>query len=445
MKRGPQCRLDKKLSIKNLLKVVWKSFDIPEASNVENRGLKQRITLKDCLKGAFAMFSLKSPSLLSFDLGSREKTIDYNLKSLYRLKRVPCDTYMRERLDVVDPKDLRQPFLNLFHVAQRAKLLQRYEFLGGYLLSVDGTGYFESKNIFCENCCKKTHRNGVVGYYHYMLGAAIVHPSLKQVFPLCPEPIVKQDGNSKNDCEARALYRMLPDIKREHPNIKKLILVCDALSANTPAINYIKSFDYSYIINAKPSATKNLYDWIAGLPLNEVKLTKGKNKYSFRYINKVPLNDNKEAPFVNFLECVAEEVKGRKVSKKTFAWVTDIKIGDKNVHDIMLGGRARWKIENETFNTLKNQGYQLEHNFGHGKKNLSSMFAMIMMLAFLVDQIQEAACGLFQTAMKCNYSRRRFWEKFRALFYGFLIDSWEDLFDSITFGPKGTKLVPNTS
>lgn len=445
MKRGPQKRLDKKLSIKNLLMVISKSFDIPEVSNTENRGLKQNITLKDCLKGAFAMFSLKSPSLLSFDLGSREKTLIHNLKNLYGLKKVPCDTYMRERLDVVDPRNLRQPFLDLFHEAQRAKLLQRYEFLGGYLLSVDGTGYFESKNIFCENCCKKTHKNGTIGYYHYMLGAAIVHPSLKQVVPLCPEPIVKQDGNSKNDCESRAFYRMLPDIKKEHPNIKRFILVCDALSANTPAINSIKSFGYSYIINAKVSATKSLYDWIDGLTLNEVKLTKGKNKYSFRYINKVPLNDNKEAPFVNFLECIAEEVKGRKVSKKTFAWVTDIEIGDKNVHDIMRGGRARWKIENETFNTLKNQGYQLEHNFGHGKKNLSSIFAMIMMLAFLADQIQEAGCGLFQAAMKSNYARRRFWEKFRALFYGFLINSWEDLFNSITFGPRGTRLVPNTS
>ena len=396
-------------------------------------------------KGRVCNVSLKSPSLLSFDLGSREKTLFCNLKNLYVLRRVPCDTCMREKLDVVDPRDLRQPFLDLFHVAQRAKLLQRYEFLGGYLLSVDGTGYFESKNIFCENCCKKIHRNGTIGYYHYILGAAIVHPSMKQVIPLCPEPIVKQDGNSKNDCESRALYRMLPDLKNEHPNIKRFILICDALSANTPAINRIKSFDYSYIINAKPSANKSLYDWIDGLTLDEVKLTKGKNKYSFKYINKVPLNDNKEAPFVNFLECVAEEVKGRKVSKKTFAWVTDIKISNKNVHDIMLGGRARWKIENETFNTLKNQGYQLEHNFGHGKKNLSSIFAMIMMQAFLVDQIQEAACGLFQAAVKSCYSRRSFWEKFRALFYGFLIDNWEDLLDSITFGAKGTRLIPDTS
>ena len=63
---------------------------------------------------------------------------------------------------------------------------------------------------------------------------------------------------------------------------------------------------------------------------------------------------------------------------------------------MVRGGRARWKIENETFNTLKNQGYQFGHNFGHGKQNLSTIFVMLMMLAFLVDQTQELCCPLFQ-------------------------------------------------
>ena len=52
------------------------------------------------------------------------------------------------------------------------------------------------------------------------------------------------------------------------------------------------------------------------------------------------------------------------------------------------------KIENETFNTLKNQGYNFEHNYGHGDENLSVVFAMLMMLAFLVDQAQQLACQL---------------------------------------------------
>ena len=110
----------------------------------------------------------------------------------------------------------------------------------------------------------------------------------------------------------------------------------------------------------------------------------------------------------------------------------------------MRGGRCRWKIENETFNTLKNQGYQFEHNFGHGKRNLHTIFALLMMLAFLIDQVQEAACGLFQKAMEHRKTRRAFWEKMKALFYNYFIDSWQDLFTAIGPSFKGAKLILDT-
>ena len=83
----------------------------------------------------------------------------------------------------------------------------------------------------------------------------------------------------------------------------------------------------------------------------------------------------------------------------------------------MRGGRARWRIENETFNTLKNQGYHFEHNFGHGYKYLSVVFAMLMMLAFLVDQVQQIASKLFNAAWKKLGTKRSLWESIRALFY----------------------------
>ena len=142
----------------------------------------------------------------------------------------------------------------------------------------------------------------------------------------------------------------------------------------------------------------------------------GKNRYTFRYVNEVPLNNTKKAPNVNFLECEWVEVEGRKEKKGYCTWVTSHRITNENVYEIMQGGRARWKVENETFNTLKNQGYQFEHNFGHGEKNLHTVFALLMMLAFLIDQIQEAACGLFQAALKSMKRRVRFWERMRSFF-----------------------------
>ena len=101
----------------------------------------------------------------------------------------------------------------------------------------------------------------------------------------------------------------------------------------------------------------------------------------------------------------------------------------------MMGGRARWKIENETFNTLKNQGYNIEHNYGHGQKNLGGNFALLALLAFAADQVQEMNCDLFKMALKkCQNCRSSLWELMKAIHHFFEIESWEMLFIRIARG-----------
>lgn len=265
------------------------------------------------------MFGLKSESLLAFDTISDSKFTKYNLQSLYKLEHTPSDTYMRERLDVVDPQLIRPLFVTLFNEIQRGKLLESYKFLNGYLLAVDGTQMFESKKVFCNHCCKKEFKNNEKpSYYHQVLAGSIVHPNIKQGIPLCPEPIIKQDGITKNDCESNAMRRFLQSLKQEHPKLKTTV-VADALYGNAPTIGLFTELGYDYIINAKPSANKSLYEWISGLTLNTTTMVVEKNKYIFRYINNIPLNNTKNAPETNFLECISEEVHGNKISKKTFS------------------------------------------------------------------------------------------------------------------------------
>ncbi len=114
---------------------------------------------------------------------------------------------------------------------------------------------------------------------------------------------------------------------------------------------------------------------------------------------------------------------------KRFSWVTDLVITEDNARHLMEGGRSRWKIENETFNTLKNQGYHFEHNFGHGQKNLSVVFAMLMMLAFLMDQTQQHCCPLFRAVLTKQGSRRSLWEKLRSHFYHFEFTSMRHVYE----------------
>ena len=119
-----------------------------------------------------------------------------------------------------------------------------------------------------------------------------------------------------------------------------------------------------------------------------------------------------------------------------FCWVTDFTITTDNAYQIMRGGRARWKIENETFNTLKNQGYNLEHNYGLGNKHLSMVFVSLMMLAFLVDQTQQMSCSLFRSVWKKTATKRELWETIRSAFRLFMVESMEMLYRRILAGAQ---------
>ena len=164
-------RLRGTLSAPGLLRVVRACFD-----KLEDPVSGRRFSLSDCLMSGLAVFGLKYPSLLRFDRDARtDETVRANLKSLYAIERAPCDTALRERLDEVDPRELRDVFKRVFAQLQRGKGLAGFTWLNGhYLLSVDGTGYFSSSSVHCEHCCEKHHKDGRVTYDHQMLGAVVV-------------------------------------------------------------------------------------------------------------------------------------------------------------------------------------------------------------------------------------------------------------------------------
>ena len=398
------------------------------------------IALADALMSAFAMFSLKAPSLLAFD----KERAEGNLHTIYGIERVPCDTHMREILDPVSPKWLRPVFKSVLRQLQRGKALEAMAFLDGhYLLALDGTGYFSSTTIHCASCLQKVHRNGSVTYAHQMLGAAIIHPDVRAVIPLMPEPIGKHDGTAKNDCERNAAKRFIVKLRQDHPHLK-FIVTEDSLSSNAPHIETLHNHALHYILGVKEGDHGFLFQQVqAAEQAGRVTFYERHDRaagvrHRFRFVNDVPLNASNVDVRVNFIEYW--EMGDAKVQH--FSWVTDLRVSRRNVFHLMRGGRARWKIENETFNTLKNQGYNFEHNYGHGTQNLSVVFATVMMLAFLVDQAQQLCCALFQAVWAKLGSKRLLWERMRALFYDYALTSMCQLFEALLYGfTKSSPLV----
>ncbi len=180
---------------------------------------------------AFAMFSLKEPSLLAFDARRQ----DDSLINLYRIESIPGDTQHREILDQVDPADLNECFADVFAELQRGGMLKPFVFHDGhYLLVIDGTKYFCSTNISCPQCLVQNSKSGKTEYSHRMVAAVLVHPDQKVIIPITVEAIVQQDGNNKNDCERNAVRRLLKLVRRLHPKLKCIVIEDGLTRATSP-------------------------------------------------------------------------------------------------------------------------------------------------------------------------------------------------------------------
>ncbi len=265
-----------------------------------------------------------------------------------------------------------------------------------------------------------------------MLGAALIHPDKRTVLPLMPEPIVKPDGAHKNDGERKAATRFLTKFRQDSPDLKGIVTE-DSLSANAPHIEMLQDHAVHYLVGVKDGDQAFLCDQVARAEhagrvtsYERDDATKGLHQRC-RFVSDMPLNASNAALRVNVLECW-ETTTG---PTQHCSWVTDLRLHKGTVSRRMQGARARWRIENETCNTLKNQGYHFEHNFGHGYQHLSVVFAVGMLLALCVDQVQQWCCPLFQAAWAKWGSKRLLWEKMRALFYDYALDSMEHLFQAL--------------
>ena len=317
--------LRKHLSADALFDVVRSGFaDIPDP-----RGADGDISLTDTLMSAFAMFSLKAPSLLAFD----KERAEGNVHTIYGIQRVPCDTYMRERLDPLAPKWLRPVFKSVFRQLQRGKALAEMVLLDGHtLLALDGTGYFSSKTVHCASCLHQVHRNGTITYTHQMLGAAIIHPDVRAVIPLRPEPIGQDDGTDKNDCERNAAKRFIVKLRQDHPHLK-CIVTEDSLSSNAPHIETLHAYDLHYILGVKEGDHAYLFQQVqAAEPTGRVSYYERHARAvglvpRFRFVNDLPLNASHPDLRVNVIEYW--EISATKVQH--WSWVTDIWVRKRNV------------------------------------------------------------------------------------------------------------------
>ncbi len=385
--------------------------------------------LNDVLMSGLALFHLQCPSLLRFqkELEEHEKTS--NLATIFGVSAVPKNSQMRSALDRVNPDEIRPLLNDIFRLVDEAKILPKFRvFNGQYLGLIDGSEYFSSAKCNCPNCLEKEHAKGPITYHHQILQCMLAKPGFSTVFPLDSEEICKQDGHDKQDCEINAGKRLIERLRASHPHMD-IIIVGDGLYSHVPFILLLRKCKFSFLLVAKPDDHVAMMDEIKCLReiggVGKIEFA-GKNGgvCRYEYASKVPLKaDCKET--TNWFSYVEIDKTGKIVYQNS--WVTDLSVTAKNVVGLVKAARSRWKIENEGFNTLKNQGYHVEHNFGHGKKNLSFILFLLNLCAFFIHEILEFCDKLFQKVKEKLGARYAIWERIRSLFNSVILPDWNTL------------------
>ena len=392
-------------------------------------GKNTTFKIEDIALSAYSVFHMQSPSFLQYQKNMETKEGKSNAQSLFGVEKIPSDNHIRNILDGIDLTYLRPMYDKQLKYLKDAKILDSYRYMGKYPVALDGTQYYSSKKICCEKCLTKKH-NEVITYAHQVITPTIVSPFTTDVISLMPEFIHNGDGEEKQDCEINASKRWL---KRDVPLDLPRLLLGDDLYAHEPLCRKIIEKGDSFVFVAKEDSHKIMYEYIkfientAGLETKEKIVGKAHEKeiWKYKFVNQVPINGNKDALEVNWLELEVVDAKsGERKYYNTF--ITDIKITKYNVHDIGLIGRTRWKVENENNNVLKTKGYHLEHNFGHGKKNLAELLLVLNILAFLFHTVLGLLDENYAKA-RATRTRERFFNDMEILTTYIYFFSWEIL------------------
>jgi len=188
----------------------------------------------------------------------------------------------------------------------------------------------------------------------------------------------------------------------------------------------------------KPSSHPTIEAYLTAIKLSErvEKVKRGRQWFSYRYrwLCQVPLRADAKALEVNWLSIEILDKAGELTYRNSF--ITDLPVTADTVAELAACGRARWKIENETFNTLKTKGYNIEHNFGHGQHNLSAVLATLNLLAFALHTVCELAKGLWRQARDRIGPRMTFFQHLRTLTEYELFPSWQHLLEKMAY-PRG--------
>ena len=399
----------------------------------KRQGQACRYTMADIGLAAFSVFFLQSPSFLGHQRALAEGHGQSNCQTLLGMAAIPSDNHIRQMLDGSSPAAFDRLFIKGLESIAAADGLSAFQRLDGRLLiALDGTEHFCSRKIGCPQCSTRRRSDGGVEYFHSFLGASVVAPGHTQVLPLPAEFITPQDGAEKQDCERAAAKRWLA---RHGAGITcfRPVYLGDDLYACQPIVCVIQESGGNFILTCKPGSHQTITEYLTGVDLQEHRQTvcHGSKRIThvYRWLTEVPLRGTADAVPVNWFSVEILNGSGKRTYYNSF--ITNLPVTADSVAELAACGRARWKIENETFNVLKTNGYNLEHNFGHGKQTLSNLLVSLNLLAFAFHTVANLCVLAWRTAVATRGAKYRFFEHLRTITAYIVFPNWHSLLTAI--------------
>jgi hypothetical protein len=399
-------------------------------------GKNTRYEILDAVLAAFSVYFTQAPSFLAHQRDMERRKGQNNARSLFGVQNIPSDGQTRNLLDPVDPTWFGGAFWDIFDCLGEGGQLDGFRGIGKTrLISIDGSQYFSSGRIHCDHC-RSTVREDRELFSHQVLLAVVCGPDMKHVICLEPEFLRPQDGHEKQDCEQQAFKRW---IERHGDRFApwSVTVLADDLHSHQPVCEILLAHKLHFLMTCKPESHEALYEEVGllekvkgGISVHTERRWTGEyhERWTYRWVEEVPLRAGSDALKVQWCECtIVKEETGEPIYHN--AWVTDHPVDENTIAEVVASGRCRWKVENEGFNVLKNLGYNFEHNFGHGSRNLSAVLLTLLLLAFLFHTVLDLGSLTYRGVRHALGVRRTFFNDLRALTRYLYFPSWENLIE----------------
>ena len=415
-------------------------------------GSNCRYSMADAACSALAPFFMQDPSFLAFQRRMQDAEARSNCQSLFGIERIPSDNGIRSLLDgcPTDAFDALFPAC-LETLADHGALAPFLRLDNRLLIALDGIEFSKSRKIHCQHCSTRhVGKAKTPQYFHSMVCPAVVADGHDRVITLMPEFVQPQHDpaahntqltgqRQKQDCERNAIKRWIPKHLRHLAPFRPVLLGDDLYDCH-PICKLVLEHGADFLFVCLPSSHKCLYDGLheslfhssGWLPVRNAKQHLTYHRY--RYQRGVPVRDGADAVTGTWIEfTIRRKTSGGKGWQQTYynTFFTSLEVRDDNVAEIARAGRSRWKIENENFNCLARQGYNLKHNFGHGSDGLANLLAVLNLLAFAFHSVLDSLRGLWHQARTKLVTRRDFFEHLRVLTHYFYFPHWTALLETL--------------